>query len=226
MNTIVLLTIAVGTLLVALVLGRYHHRSRLEQWRQLLEPAADGAVQALTESCALDSAMAEDAYMGALRARTKADISQAVRLLELACRVIEEATPSRLHRLRVMSRLMRMTMAILPVEAVPPSAFELRPMVAVAGVGEILHMLLVAPAERFALRLRILAVGFKMTVRVLRRSTNVASGRPQTQAAWDTCRRALTDWSTLDQEHLRSVKALTAALAVELERDALAPPAA
>ena len=226
MNTIVLLTIAVGTLLVALVLGRYHHRSRLEQWRQLLEPAADGAVQALTESCALDSAMAEDAYMGALRARTKADITQAVRLLELACRVIEEATPSRLHRLRVMSRLMRMTMAILPVEAVPPSAFELRPMVAVAGVGEILHMLLVAPAERFALRLRILAVGFKMTVRVLRRSTNVASGRPQTQAAWDTCRRALTDWSTLDQEHLRSVKALTAALAVELERDALAPPAA
>ena len=53
--------------------------------------------------------------------------------LRLACRVIEEATPSRLHRLRVMSRLMRMTMAILPVEAVPPSAFQLRPMVAVAG---------------------------------------------------------------------------------------------
>ena len=225
MNTVVLLGIALGTLLVALALGRYHHRSRLDQWRQLLEPAADGAVQALTESCALDSAMAEDAYLGALRARTKSDITQAVRLLELACRVIEEATPSRLHRLRVMSRLMRMTMAILPVEAVPPSAFQLRPMVAVAGVGEILHMLLVAPAERFALRLRILAVGFKMTVRVLRRSTNVASGRPQTQAAWDTCRRALTDWSTLDQEHLRSVKALTAALAVELERDALAPPA-
>jgi hypothetical protein len=170
--------------------------------------------------------MAEDAYVGALRARTKADITQAVRLLELACRVIEEATPSRLHRLRVMSRLMRMTMAILPVEAVPTSAFQLRPMVAVAGVGEILHMLLVAPAERFALRLRILAVGFKMTVRVLRRSTNVAAGSPQTQAAWDTCRRALTDWSTLDQEHLRSVKALTAALAVELERDALTPPAA
>jgi hypothetical protein len=74
------------------------------------------------------------------------------------------------------------------------------------------------------LRLRILAVGFRMTVRVLRRSTNVANVRPQTQAAWDTCRRALTDWSTLDQEHLRSVKALTAALAVELEREELAPP--
>jgi hypothetical protein len=225
-NTVLLLTIAVGTLLVALALGRYHHRSRLEQWRQLLEPTADSAVSALTESCALDSAMAEDAYVGAMRARSRSDITQAVRLLELACRVIEEATPSRLHRLRVMSRLMRMTMAILPLEAVPPSAFQLRPMVAVAGLGEILHMLLVAPAERFAMRLRILAVGFKLTVRVLRRSTNVASGRPQTQAAWDTCRRALTDWSTLDQEHLRSVKVLTAALAVELERDALAPPAA
>lgn len=226
MNTVVLLSIAVGTLLVALVVGRYHHRSRLEQWRQLLEPAADGAVQALTESCALDSAMAEDAYLGALRARSRADLGQAVRLLELACNVIEEATPSRLQRLRVMSRLMRMTMAILPLEAVPPAAFELRPMVAVAGVGEILHLLLVAPAERFALRLRILAVGFRMTVRVLRRSTNVANMRPRTQAAWDTCRRALTDWSTLDQEHLRSVKALTAALAVELEREALAPPTA
>ncbi|HET8648056.1 MAG TPA: hypothetical protein VFO85_21345, partial [Vicinamibacteria bacterium] len=69
MNTVVLLSIAVGTLLVALVLGRYHHRSRLEQWRQLLEPTGETAVQALTESCALDSAMAEDAYLGALRAR-------------------------------------------------------------------------------------------------------------------------------------------------------------
>lgn len=223
MNTVVLLSIVVGTLLVALALGRYHHRSRLEQWRQLLEPTAHSAVQALTESCALDSAMAEDAYVGAVKARSRSDISQAVRLLELACSVVEEATPSRLQRLRVMSRVMRMTMAILPLEAVPPAAFELRPVAAMAGVGEILHFLLVAPAERFALRLRILTVGFRMTVRVLRRSTNVAAVRPQTQAAWDTCRRALSDWSTLDQEHLRSVKALTAALAVELEREALAP---
>ena len=223
MNTVVLLLIAAGTLLVALALGRYHHRSRLEQWRQLLEPTAHSAVQALTESCALDSAMAEDAYVGAVKARSRSDISQAVHLLELACTVVEEATPSRLQRLRVMSRVMRMTMAILPLEAVPPAAFELRPVAAMAGVGEILHLLLVAPAERFALRLRILTVGFRMTVRVLRRSTNVAAVRPQTQAAWDTCRRALTDWSTLDQEHLRSVKALTAALAVELEREALAP---
>ena len=135
MNTVMLLSIVLATLLVALALGRYHHRSRLEQWRQLLEPAADDAVQALTESCALDSAMAEDAYVGALRARSRSDITQAVRLLGLACRVIEEATPSRLHRLRVMSRLMRMTMAILPVEAVPTSAFQLRPMVAVVAYG-------------------------------------------------------------------------------------------
>jgi hypothetical protein len=225
MNTLVLFGITAGTLLVALAVGRYHHRSRLEQWRELLEPAGDGAVQALTESCALDSAMAEDAYLGALRARSRSDIGQAVRLLELSCRVIEEATPSRLHRLRVMSRLIRMAVAILPLEAVPPSAFQLRHMAALAGLGALVHMVLVAPVERFALRLRILAVGFRLTVRALRRSTEVAAVRPGAQRPWDTCRRALADWSLLDQEHLKSVRALTAALAVELEREALVPHA-
>ena len=223
MNFLVLFGITAGTLLVALAVGRYHHRSRLEQWRELLEPSGDGAVQALSESCALDSAMAEDAYLGALRARSREDVGQAVRLLELSCKVIEEATPSRLNRLRVMSRLIRMAIAILPLEAVPPTAFQLRQLTALAGLGAVVHMFLVAPVERFALRLRILAVGFRITVRALRRSTEAATIRPNTQRAWDTCRRALADWSVLDQEHLRSLRALTAALAVELEREALVP---
>lgn len=225
MNVLVLLGITGGTLLVALAVGRYHHRSRLEQWRELLEPAGDDAVRALTESCALDSAMAEDAYMGALRARSRTDVSQAIRLLDLACRVIEEATPSRLHRLRVMGRLIRMSMAILPVEAVPPTSFQLRGNTLAATLGAMLHMVMVAPVERFAVRLHVLALGFRMTVRALRHNTNAAASHPYAQRPWDTCRRALTDWSTLDQEHLRSVRALTAALAVELEREALAPHA-
>ena len=72
MNFLVLFGITAGTLLVALAVGRYHHRSRLEQWRELLEPSGDGALQALGEGCALDSAMAEDAYLGAIRARSRA----------------------------------------------------------------------------------------------------------------------------------------------------------
>lgn len=225
MNTMVLLMITAGTLLMALAVGRYHHRSRLEEWRDLLESAGEGAVHGLTESCALDSAMAEDAYLGALRARSRSDMDQAVRLLDLACRVIEEATPSRLHRLRVMGRLIRMTIAILPLEAVPPAAFQLRRLSMTAGAAAALHMVLVAPVERFAVRLRVLAWGFRMTVRVLRHNTDAAASRPAVERPWQTCRLALTDWSTLDQEHLKSVRVLTAALAVELEREALVPHA-
>lgn len=222
MTSAVVGIVAVGLLLVVWALARYHHRSELERWRQLIEPAGDRAALDVSEACEIDQIMANHALGASERARGRLELSEAVRLLELALRVVEEATPSRVQRLRIMGRLVRMSMAILPLEAVPASRFRLARVGALARVGVFLDRLVVSPGERMAVRVRVLALGFGLTLHVLRTSTSAAGRRPEVGAAWDRFRAALADWKTLDEEHLRSMRALLAAIAVELKRDEIA----
>jgi hypothetical protein len=72
-----------------------------------------------------------------------------------------------------------------------------------------------------AIRLRVLLVGFGLTLHVLRASTAEAASRPSAQPPWERFRAALDDWSALDQEHLRSMRVLLSAIAVELQREAV-----
>jgi hypothetical protein len=210
---------AVVLLAAMLSIGRRVHRSRLEEWRDLIEPTGRDAAAAATERSQLDHMMADHAYGEVQRARSELDLARAVRLLELALAVVEEGTPSRLKRLRIMSRLVRMSMAILPLEAVPVSRFRLARVSAVARVGAVLDRVMVAPAERMAVRIKVLALGFGLTLHVLRASTRAAGRRPETDAPWSRFQLALADWKTLDEEHLRSMRALLSAIAVELKRE-------
>jgi hypothetical protein len=222
MNTFLMVVLALALLAGLLYLARFHHRARLEQWRDLIAPTGAHAAQDVTDECEMHQMIVDHAFGASEQARARLDISEAVRLLELALSVVEEVTPSRMKRLRIMSRLVRMSMAILPLEAVPASPFRLRRMGAVARVGELLDRLVVAPAERMAVRIRVLALGFGLTVHVMRASTKAAGRRPHAEAPWDRFRLALADWKTLDEEHLRSMRALLAAIAVELKREEIA----
>jgi hypothetical protein len=221
-NTALTTLALLATLVVALALGRYRHHARLEEWRDLIEPGPNRAADALDHESALERLMADDALVAAEQARQGPDLVDAVRLLELALRVVEDATPSRLQRLRIMSRLVRMSMAILPLEAVPASRFRLRRVGLVARAGAVLDAIVVSPAERMAIRLRVLLVGFGLTLHVLRASTADAAQHPSSETPWERFRAALDDWSALDQEHLRSMRVLLAAMAVELQREAVA----
>jgi hypothetical protein len=218
-NTALLVLALFATLFVALAFGRYRHQRRVAEWRDLLEPGANRAADALESESALERLMADDALLAAERARHGADMVDAVRLLELALRVVEDATPSRLQRLRIMGRLVRMSMAILPLEAVPANRFRLTRVGLVARAGAVLDAIVVSPAERMAIRLRVLAIGFGLTLHVLRASAADVHHQPSADTPWDRFRAALDDWSALDQEHLRSMRVLLSAIAVELQRE-------
>lgn len=221
MNAALLVLAVVATLFVALAFGRYRHDARVQEWRDLIEPGTNRAADALERESALERLLADDAYLAAEQARHGPDMVDAVRLLELALRVVEEATPSRLERLRIMSRLVRMSMAILPMEAVPANRFRLTRVGLVARAGAVLDAIVVSPVERMAIRLRVLTIGLGLTLHVLRASTADARQHPSAETPWERFRAALDDWSALDQEHLRSMRVLLSAISTELQREAI-----
>src|ERR1700736_5519211 len=99
---------AIGFVCLALVIGqaaRYRHERTIKQWNQLLSPGMRFAVQSLELEVQADAAIADSGLQGAQRARERQELTEAIRLLELSCSAIQQATPSRLKRLRAMAVL-------------------------------------------------------------------------------------------------------------------------
>jgi len=215
------LGLVAGTLVVAFVFLRYRHVPRTRAWDSLLT----GSAARVAVTSELDQATAEYAWEGAVNARRQRDQQEAVRLLQLAYQVIQEATPQRLTRLRAMARASRMALAIMPLPPVPPLAFRLRQVKAAASLGAMLHLVML-PAQRFLVRLRVLSTGFRLTARSLQRSKAAAARRPVESRAWVLFEAGLSDWNTLDFEHVQSFRALMAALAGELRAETAPRPAA
>lgn len=207
-----------GFVCVALVIGqaaRYRHERTVKQWDQLLSPGMRFAVQSLELEVQTDAAMAESGLRGAQQARERNELAEAVRLLELSCAAVEQATPSRLKRLRAMAVLIRMATALVPVRPLRMRDYHLRELIAVVGVGAALHQVLVSALERFLLRLQVLGIGFRLTLRVLVGARRQAATTPMARRPWGDYERALEDWKTLDREHLETFKSLAKSLEIE-----------
>jgi len=209
---------AVGFVCVALVIGqaaRYRHERTIKHWNQLLSPGMRFAVQSLELEVQADAAMADSGLHGAQQARDRQELAEAIRLLELSCRAIEQATPSRLKRLRAMAVLIRMAAALVPVRPLRIRDYRLRELIAVVGVGAALHQVLVSALERFLLRLQVLGIGFRLALRVMAGARRQAAATPDARKPWGDYERALQDWKTLDREHLETFKALARSLEIE-----------
>jgi hypothetical protein len=207
-----------GFVCLALVIGqaaRYRHEHTIQQWNKLLSPGMRFAVQSLELEVQTDAAMADSGLHGAQQARDRQELAEAIRLLELSCRAIEQATPSRLKRLRAMAVLIRMAAALVPVRPLRIRDYHLRELIAVVGVGAALHQILVSALERFLLRLQVLGIGFRLALRVMAGARRQAAASPHARRPWGDYERALQDWKTLDREHLETFKALARSLEIE-----------
>lgn len=209
---------AAGFVCLALVIGqatRYRHERTLKHWNQLLSPGMRFAVQSLELEVQTDAAMADSGLHGAQQARARQDLSEAIRLLELSSAAIEQATPSRMKRLRAMAVLIRMASALVPVRALRIRDYHLRELIAVVGVGAALHQVLVSALERFLLRLQVLGIGFRLALRAVVGARRQAAADPAARRPWGDYQRALEDWKTLDREHLETFKALARSLEID-----------
>lgn len=203
------------------VLGQHHAQRAREEWESILEDASPVAVEVLAQSVRFDAVETEAHTGDALAARARGDLPEAVRLLRLSYAVIQEAGPDRAQRLDAMGRLIRMAVAVTPVEPVPVSRLRLPSVTAAASVATLLHHLLIHPAERFWLRVRVLRVGFWLAFRVLTRSLAEAVARPAGSRAWNLFDAGASDWRCLDREHLETFRAFAKSL--RLRRPGLTP---
>jgi len=219
------MSVAVGLLAVCLAMSRYVHSARVRDWRWILTPPAEDAINAVAFEAEADATLASDAYGSAKRARNRGDGQEAARFLRLAFSVIEGSTPNKLSRLKHMAKCTKMALAILPLPAIQPRAFRLGRVSGVAGLAKLAHYILVSSAERFTLRLQVLMVGFRLVSRALRSSTETACGNPTATQAWKAFESGLSDWTTLDREHVEAFRALMMSLAAESRAGVIVRPA-
>jgi hypothetical protein len=217
------IALAVGFAVVVAQAARYRHERTLTRWNGLLSREMRTAVKALEMEMQVDAAMADDSLRDALHARERQEHFEAIRLLELSCNAIEDATPDRLKRLRAMGVLIRMAVALSPVRPLRMRDYHLRELIAVVGAASALHHVLVTALERFLLRVQVLGVGFRLALRVMVVARNRATDGPAAPRPWVDYERALADWKTLDREHLETFRALARSLDAEpaAERAAL-----
>jgi hypothetical protein len=206
--TIWLIAFPLGVLLLHAVLARRQERLVSEAWTAILRSDDQEEIDAVELMMQFDAAKIDSRLKGALAERQLGNLPEATRLLGLAFAVIEEARPDRAKRLEAMRRLIRMALAVHPVEPLQPSTFELKTLGAAAYLAELLHHLLIHPAERFLLRLRALQVGFWFAWRVASRSRLAIAAAPAgADRAWRAFAHSAHDWTCLDREHLESFKA-------------------
>jgi len=219
MTWAVVISVAVVSLAVVLFVARYRHHEVVKDWEGVLSPEAARIVAQVEANAEMDQHMTTDAWAHALAAQEREEWQEAVRQLELAYWVIEDCTPGRIERLRSMSAVCRQVAAVLPLPPVRPSSYRLASVRSLAGLGALLHAVLVTPAERLGMRARVLVATFRLLVWTMRRAKALAAQRPQPGTAWARFDAALADWKTADRAHLESYRAAMMTLSDYLRRE-------
>jgi hypothetical protein len=189
-----LLSIAAATLVIGLALSRARHDQRALSWRAFVAPELQAGLEQLEERCRLEDAMLVAELDAAQRMRFDRQ-AQAERVLRAVLRFVEDSQPERLARLHALGTLARMTAAVMVTPAMAPRDFRLPEVWLAASLGQLAQLVLVSPAERLALRLHVLGLGFQLSLRSMRR----AAARPQ----WSRFDRAVADWCSLDRAHVQ-----------------------
>ena len=194
--------------LVLLVAGRWSEVAKDVDWRRLITPARRRELARVRERLGMDGAVVDLSLGRAVELAAAGDHEEAVRLLVGAYVIVAQAATDRAELLRCMARYSRMLTCLMPLPPVAPSAFRLRSLVTMAGVGALAHYLLVTVPERLRLRLLVLRCGGSLLLRAVARA-GARGGPPR----WDVVAAAQADWHTIDEEAVESFRALLTGIA-------------
>jgi hypothetical protein len=201
-------------MLVFLVLvGHHNENEALRQWEAVLNPDGAHVYAQVAEQVEQKRAMVERSYEGAARARTDGCTQEAVRLLELGGRLVEDCSPSLLRLLRNILVLSRHAAAIAPVPPLRPKDFRVVQLVTLAGVHRFGHHFLMTTRERLEFRLTVLRCGVKAAAGLLLRATRATIQAPSSDARWRRIEAVREDLGTLTEESLASLRVVLASLA-------------
>lgn len=205
-----LLTIFLGSSAVLLlVLGRKNAPVSKDEWDALLDEESKRIMAGLELQVLADKAMASDALQKALDARNTMAFAKAIRLVDMAASVLQDASNDRLARLKGMALAVRMASAILPIKAVPVGCCSLREVRTLFALGAVLHHMLVSATERMLLRVWLLRFAYGLALRAMVKGTTRLHADPALDAAWAQCSAAVKDFTvTLDPAHVEAYRVL------------------
>ena len=209
-------------LLVLFLIGRRNERLIRRDWEILLTPKGEKVYGAIEGRVRSQIGMAELSFEHALVYRELGTTEEALRLLDVGYRVIEKFAPDMLRLLAAMATFSRMVSAIAPVRALRPRDFRLSQVASLAYLNGMLHQFLVSAAERYRLKLYILGRSFGLATRFLLRSIqNLGHPAPDAQREWEQIEAIRSDFQTLTDESLESLRILLTAMAREDRQDLL-----
>ncbi len=209
-------------LLVLLLIGRRNERLIRRDWELLLTPRGEKVYGAIEGKVRAEIGMADLSFEHAMVYRELGTTEEAIRLLDVGYRVIEKFAPDMLRLLGMMATFSRMVSAIAPVRPLRPKDFRLVQVSSLAYLNGMLHQFLVSASERYRLKMYILGRSFGLATRFLLKSIqNLGVGATDATREWEQIEAIRSDFQTLTDESLDSLRVLLTAMAREDRQDLL-----
>lgn len=156
-------------------------------------------------------------YETARRLHARAHFLEAAERMALGCEAIEQLAPSFFEGLATLRALMRTVAVVVSIDPVPPSALRRPALRGLAGLGALLHHLLLTGKQRMQLRLSLVATLFRLALRGLKGESAALTRRPTHAPTWERIEALVADLGRTGEEALVAARALIVALdALEL----------
>lgn len=204
-------------LVLLFLLGRFDRAAAANDWDMVLGRATEEYIERWEVQARVDPELAGLTFDAAREKMEHREAQEARRLLAISYTIFCGATQDRLVRLRGMAVCARMASAFVPLVPVAPAQFHLREVSALAAIGQFFHHLLVTGAERFVLRVQVISFGLRLVLRAMNRSRDGV-----TPGQWQQFADGRTDWGTLDEAHIETLRALVRSFAAQRRERALA----
>lgn len=137
--------------------------------------------------------------------------AKALESLRLGREAIEDLAPDFLTSLRKLRHLARCVAAIVDVEPVRARAFRSTRLRGLAGIGAVLHYVLLTGSQRARLRVRFVAAAFRLALRALRVTVGRVAHRDR-DVHWRRVDDLVADLGTSGDEALVATRQIAEAL--------------
>lgn len=211
-----------GSFVVLFLFGRRNERAIRRDWELLLTPKGEHLYRSIEGRVQTEMALANLTYEEAFAVRELGSVEEAKQLLDAGFRVIEKFSPNMLRLLSAMASFSRMVSAMAPVAPLRPRDFKLAQLVSLAYLNGLLHQFLVSTAERYRLRIYILGQSFGLATRFLLQSTErIVRNEPAAEQEWEQIQAIRSDFQTLTDQSLDSLRVLLTSLVAERRDEVL-----
>lgn len=213
---------AISMLGVLVLFGRRNERAVVRDWDLLLTPKGERVYKSIEGRMQGNLELADLSYEEAFAFKELGSLEEARHLLDVGFRVIEQFAPNMMRLLSAMATFSRMVSAMAPVSPLQPAGFRLSQIASLAYLNQFLHQFLVSTGERFRLRVYVLGRGFGLATRFLLQSTQrIVANVPESEREWQQIESLRSDFQTLTDESLASLKVLLTSLSAEKREDVI-----